>query len=141
MPSIVPTTEEEGCQYLETYNPPFLPFLIIAFPIMPFFWRYTVKITPDQLSFGYSYPKKHIALSSIKEATSLPHVNGLMQWGGWGIRLRYGKNGWETGYITKNGGAVHVTLKDEKNTGKDAVYIFSCDEPKKVCDILNAKSS
>jgi hypothetical protein len=144
--------DDDNALYLETYRPPFLPLLVLAFPVMPLFWSYTVRVTKDRLRFGYSYRivAKTVDRSSVGEAIPIDHVNGLTQWGGWGIRLRpasgqsssddeqeekKNKSWWESGYIAKNGGAVKVTLNDEKAS----IYYFSCDNPQTVCDILNAK--
>jgi hypothetical protein len=138
---------EDRTLYLETYKPPFLALLVIVFPIIPLFWSYSVKVTKDHLTIGYSYPvvAKAIDRSSLQEAIPVETVNGLMEWGGWGIRLRpshvqakeeqKNKSRWETGYIAKNGGAVKVVLNDEK----ESIYYFSCDSPQEVCDILNEK--
>lgn len=146
--------EDDQTLYLETYMPPFLPVLVFVFPIMPLFWSYTVEVTRDHLSFGYSYPivSKTTERSAIREAIPIEYVNGLTQWGGWGIRMRPASSArsvggdeekrsgwWEIGYIAKNGGAVKVTLLGDDANGSSAssTYYFSCDNPQKVCDILN----
>lgn len=130
-------TKEDGTVFLESYRPPFLLALVLAFPIMPLFWSYSVKVTEDHLTFGYSFPivAKTVNRSDVREAIPVESVNGLMEWGGWGIRQRRYQSRWETGYIPKNGGAVKVVLDDEKGS----IYYFSCDSPQQVCDILNEK--
>jgi hypothetical protein len=129
--------------YYETYKPPFLPVLILVFPIMPLFWSYSVNVTKEDITFGYSYPlvAKTIKRTQIKDAVPLSNVNGLTQWGGWGIRMRYGgsQQGWEYAYLPKNGDAVKLIVHNEEN-GKDSIYVFSCNEPKRVADILTSQS-
>lgn len=138
--STSPTPTKNTYLYKEEYKPPFLAVLVVVFPIMPLFWRYKVEVTDDSLTFGYSthLTSKTTPRSQIKEAAPLEHVNGLTQWGGWGIRL--GRSGW--GYISKNGGAVQVTLvddsKDKDKSPVESTYVFSCENPTKVCELLNA---
>lgn len=116
--------------YEEEYSPPFLPLTLL---LMPLFWKYHVRITEDYLSYGYTCsivrkvaPRTHVVAAEPFE------IKPLRQWGGWGIRLRLGKL--QTGYIAQAGPGVRVTLMDAK--GKESIYVFSCKEPRKVCDIL-----
>lgn len=116
--------------YEEEYSPPFLPLTLF---LMPLFWKYHVIITDNFLSFGYSFgivrktaPRAHVVAAEPFE------INPLRQWGGWGIRLRLTKP--NTGYIAQGGPGAKVTLMDAK--GKESVYVFSCKEPNKVCDLL-----
>jgi hypothetical protein len=145
----------EDCEvYSETYKPPFLALLVIVFPIMPLFWSYSVRVTKDHLTFGYSNPivAKTVERSDVREAIPIATVNGLWEWGGWGIRYRKAPppppaaivqekdeqtnlSSWETGYIVTNGGAVKVILNDDKKS----IYYFSCNNPQHVCEILNGK--
>ena len=120
--------------YFETYNPPFLPLLILAFPIMPLFRLYHVRLTKQELSFGYNFGivSRTVDRSIIQSAEPLEHINGLLQWGGWGIRKNLS---WQTGYISKNGSGVKLTLNER---GKEFVYVFNCEDPEKLCDLLVA---
>ena len=45
---------KEVVVYTEQNKPWFRELLIVVFPVMPLFWRYHVKITEEELSFGYS---------------------------------------------------------------------------------------
>ena len=75
-------------------------------------------------------------------------MNGLTEWGGWGLRYNLK---WETGYIVKNGPAVRIEVRGSKGSddngdaGENAsmkrkVYVFNTDQPQRVCDILNGSS-
>jgi hypothetical protein len=128
---------EDDALYFEEYHPPFLPLLIVVFPIMPIFWNYAVRVTKSTLAFGFntSLASNKFDRSRIKSAMPIDHINGLTEWGGWGIRLNLR---WETGYIVKNGPG--VKLRIDAGEGKaDSIYYFSCDDPKKVCEILNSE--
>jgi hypothetical protein len=121
--------------YEEEYSPPFLPLTLL---LMPLFWKYHVLVTEKNLSFGYSYgivrkstPRTHVVAAEPFEIKPLRH------WGGWGIRLRLGKL--QTGYIVQAGIGVKVKLMDPK--GKESIYVFSCQKPSKVCDILLGEKS
>lgn len=132
----------EGVLYLEQYRPWFWQVLILAFPIIPLFWNYHVKITEDEISFGYSsmITSKRANRNAVKQAVPLFD----QKWGGWGIHYRpdwssFSTNGrLERLYIAKNGGAVKVTL-DEAGNGDTTTFFFSSENPQKVSDILNGK--
>ena len=119
--------------YYESYRPPFLPLLAILPFLLPLFWRYSVKVTKDQVVFGYSssWTRKCVDRSMILSADPIDHVNGLLQWGGWGIRKKLGS--WETGYISTNGPAVRIKTTENK------AFLFNCKEPDLVCDILMSR--
>jgi hypothetical protein len=150
--SLIDQNDNNGVLYSETYHPPFLPLLALVFPIMPLFWTYHVLVTKDTLSFGYSSrltmrtvnlrPHDGDAAAGdsgdevIESAVPL-HVNGLTSFGGWGIRLNL--NG-DVGYIPKNGPAVKIILK-KKNDNKRSTYVFNCEDPHKVCDLLLNKNN
>jgi hypothetical protein len=130
--------EEEEYLYEEEYHPPLLPVLVLAFPILPFFWRYHVRVTPKYLSFGFNYgiTTQKILKDDIVEVSPIDYVNGLIEWGGWGIRRNLS---WETGYIAKNGPAIRIVTKTRNNKRK--VFVFSCDDPKFVCELLTGGHS
>jgi hypothetical protein len=128
---------DEKPLYTETFYP-------------PFFFPYTVTVTKDHISFGYYFGcfTKTIdrSVTSVVKAQSIDHVKGFREWGGWGIRYRRHDGHWETGYIAKNGTAVKLTLLQENsnnnNNNRDSnqsYYVFTCSDPKKVCDILVGK--
>ena len=118
--------------YYEEYHPPFLPVLAILPFLLPFFWTYSVRVFDAQLDFGYSsgLTHKNMDRSLVLSAEPIDHVNGLSQWGGWGIRKNLQ---WETGYIASNGPAVRIKTKDKGRT-----YVFNCKDPQRVCQILNS---
>ena len=131
--------------YHEQFAPPWRALLVIVFPIVPIFWNYRVAITKQKLTIGYSYCYSDIERNDILTATPIAHVNGLTEWGGWGLRYNLK---WETGYIVKNGPAVRIEVRsggsdgngdaDENASMKKKIYVFNTDEAEKVCDILNA---
>jgi len=87
---------------------------------------------------GYSHAYSEIDRNDIVGAAHIEHVNGLTQWGGWGIR--YNLRG-EMGYIVRNGPAVRIEIrKGKENEGEDCsrkVYVFNCEDAERVCEILN----
>ena len=145
-PKITLSADDEGIIYCEEYKPPFLVALIMAFPIIPLFWTYSVKISGSSLRFGYSssLTSKRTSLLDIIDAKPIYKMNSLKEgWGGWGIRHRFRNGHFQTGYIAKNGGAVEVTIMSKSRKGidtecetKENTYVFSCEDPEKVCNIL-----
>jgi len=63
-------------------------------------------------------------------------LNGLKQFGGWGIRYNFSG---DTGYIAKNGPAVRIEVKNSKNSNKNKVYVFNCENNERVCSILRGR--
>ena len=150
--------------YHEEYKPWFLPLLIPAFYVMPFFWTYHVTITDDELSFGYSSGLTTKIIQ--KRGKSIVQVTPLLdqKWYGWGIHYspdpKHGILGrWNREYICKNGGAVKLILRDDDDseaenddkddhgtsgdtttTTKTTTFYFSTDDPQNVCDILNQRT-
>lgn len=122
--------------YHEQYHPPFLPVLAIVPFFLPAFWNYSVDVTDENLSFGYSWnlTRKSVDRSMISSAIPVKHINGLTQWGGWGIRLNFSG---ETGYVSTNGSGVRISIHNGKKR-KDSVYVFNCEDPDKVCVLLNS---
>ena len=131
------TVTKDDVLYYEEYKPPFMPLLVLVFPLLPLFWKYHVRVTADELQFGYSssLSRKTVARTDVVRAEPIQRVNGLTQYGGWGIKLRLNFSG-ELGYIAKNGPAVRVILRTACGT-KTKTYVFNCAEPQKVCDLLN----
>jgi hypothetical protein len=118
--------------YYEESHPLFLPILAILPFLLPFFWTYRVEVSVSQLVFGYSsgLTRRSMDRSMVLSAEPIEHVNGLFQWGGWGIRKNFR---WETGYIASNGPAVRIKTRDKGGT-----YVFNCKDPQQVCQILNS---
>jgi len=85
--------------YHEESFPPFLPALVILPFLLPLFWRYRVTVSSDQVVFGYStaLTRKCVERSKVLSAEPIDYVNGLFQWGGWGIRMKLFTN--EIGYL------------------------------------------
>lgn len=121
--------------YHEEYHPPFLPALAILPFLLPLFWRYSVTVDSDQVVFGYSsgLTRKCIDRSNILSAEPIDHVNGLLQWGGWGIRMKLTFDA--TGYIAKNGPAVRIKTRDAET------YVFNCKDPQLVCDLVSPREA
>ena len=144
--------------YNEEYMPPFAPVLVIVFPLMPFFWKYHVRVVKSStdnnndvnikatssnstsLSFGYSswLSSNTFNLDEIDTVQPISHINGLTEYGGWGIKMKLGNFG-TTGYIAKNGPGIKLTATNKK--GKTKKYVFNCDNPQKVCDLINQHKS
>lgn len=72
--------------------------------------------------------------SEILEAEEIEHVNGFMEWGGYGIRKQLPS--WDTGYIARNGSAVKI--KVQRENGKETHYTFSCKDPEEVVKLLTS---
>jgi hypothetical protein len=71
--------------------------------------------------------------AQILEAEEIEYVNGLCEWGGYGIRKQIPS--WDTGYIARDGPAVRIRIQRSTN-GKEANYIFSCHDPTEVVRFL-----
>ena len=152
--------EDPTVLYHEEYKPWFLPLLILAPYVFPFFSKYHVTITEDELSFGYSFAMTTKLIKNRHE--SIQEVTPLFdqKWLGWGIHYRpdpkhgfFGR--WEREYICNNGGAVKLILvddgggDDDDDEGKEegnattnttTTFYFSTNDPQKVCDILNKRT-
>ena len=128
-------TAKTEALYHEEYTPPFLPLLVLLPFLLPVFWTYSVDVSKESLSFGYSWnvSRKSVALSQVATATVIPEIHGLREWGGWGIRYNLAM---ETGYIAKNGPGVRITLNNEIH--KQVVYVFNCNDPELVCSLVNS---
>jgi hypothetical protein len=120
--------------YEESRHPSWTPLLVLFPPLLPFFWSYRVKYDGDELLFGYNtnYCSKTIKKSKIQRVESCT-INGLSDWGGWGIRHSWNQDGW--GYIAENGPGVKF-LDSESNK----YYTFSCKDPNKLIEVLHAQT-
>lgn len=127
--------EDDGAFYDEKFHPRWAPLLVVVFPILPLFWSYHVRITQDHLSFGYNCPYKTVERSGIASAEAFD-IDPIFQWGGWGLRFRREGGKWQTGYISKGGPGVKLTMNEK---GKTYIYVFSCGDPNRVCEILSPK--
>ena len=96
--------------------------------------KYHVTVTANELSFGFSSGcmQNSIDRANILEAEVIEHVNGICEWGGYGIRKQLPS--WDTGYIARNGPAVRIRIK--KENGTETNYTFSCHDPETVVRIL-----
>ena len=121
--------------YHEEFKPAFLPILVLVPFLLPVFWTYSIDVTNECLSFGYSWnmARKSVERSQIASATEVSDINGLTQWGGRGIRYNLKM---ETGYIVTNGPGVRITILNEDQ--KEHVYVFNCKDPATVCKLLNS---
>ena len=87
------------------------------------------------LSFGYSsfLTSKTIHQSDIVSIKVFDDgIKPMLQWGGWGIRVRYSEGSWQRGYIPKTGSGVQVT------TTNKTVYVFNCENPEEVVNLLSS---
>lgn len=130
--------EGDASLYFEEYAPPWRPLLVLVLPLLPVFWTYRVDVAETTLAFGYSYAHFECDRADVASAEAVERVDGLTQWGGWGIRYNFRG---ETGYVAKNGPAVRVGVRRERGGGNDvrSYYVFSCDRPAEVCRILNGR--
>lgn len=76
--------------------------------------------------------QKHVNRSDIISCEVIEHINGICEWGGYGIRKQLPT--WDTGYIARNGPGVEVIIKGPDN--KELHYTFSCHEPQQVVSLL-----
>lgn len=60
-------------------------------------------------------------------------INGLSDWGGWGIRLSWNQDGW--GYIAENGPGIKILDGESKK-----YYTFSCENPNKLIEAFNTQT-
>ncbi len=129
------TESNAASLYHEEFKPPFLPILVLLPFLLPIFWTYSVDVTDELLTFGYSWDmtRKSVVRSQIVSATPVSDIRGLTQWGGWGIR--YNLKG-ETGYIVKDGPGLRISVLDQRQ--KEQVYVFNCSDPDRVCKLLNS---
>ena len=127
--------------YHEEYKPTWLIALALLPPILPLFWKYHVHVDDDKLSFGYStsWTSKTVSRNTENEIVSEPFdIHPIKQWGGWGIRLRLGSP--QTGYIASGGSGVLIKINHTNPTNgvsEESHYVFSCQDPETVCEILN----
>eukprot|EP00295_Goniomonas_pacifica_P005087 CAMPEP_0175824876 /NCGR_PEP_ID=MMETSP0107_2-20121207/10952_1 /TAXON_ID=195067 ORGANISM="Goniomonas pacifica, Strain CCMP1869" /NCGR_SAMPLE_ID=MMETSP0107_2 /ASSEMBLY_ACC=CAM_ASM_000203 /LENGTH=132 /DNA_ID=CAMNT_0017137451 /DNA_START=6 /DNA_END=404 /DNA_ORIENTATION=+ len=108
--------------YEEEHHPKWAALLILLPPVLPFFYKYSVRLQEGKLSFGYVTglcSRREVPVHDVQN----PHeveIKGLSEWGGWGIRMGGGK----TGYIARDGPGIEYFDK-----GKNQTYIFSCERP------------
>lgn len=123
-----------GSFYQECRHPIWSPLLLLIPPILPLFWTYRVEYNGDELLFGYntSYCSKKIKKEHIGGIESC-NINGLSDWGGWGIRMSLTQAGW--GYIAENGPGIKVF--DREN---NKYYTFSCQNPQQLIEALNSQT-
>jgi len=97
------------------------------------FREYHVRLSGDSISFGYSAGcgQRKIDLSNIRSVEVIKHINGLCEWGGYGIRKQLPS--WETGYIARNGPGVRMTFMDN---GKELAVTFNCEDPDTLVNLL-----
>jgi hypothetical protein len=74
--------------------------------------------------------RKAVNRSDIVSVEVVDHINGIMDWGGYGIRKQLPS--WDTGYIARNGPGVRMVMKHSIS------YTFSCRDPNEVVSILTA---
>lgn len=82
-----------------------------------------MELSGDELVVGYNTPlfSKTFKVRDIDEMQAC-EVNGLVDWGGWGIRGSLRGNGW--GYICRNGSGISLL-----DTGNKTKYTFNCENP------------
>ena len=123
-----PLTDSHEEVYTESQIPCFAPLTFF----LPLFWKYSVRITKAELSFGYltSCCRKTLPLSDIDRGSvstgSSTCMENLSNYGGWGIRLAGGG----VVYNPNNGPWVSFATKS------DGRYHFSTNNPEKVASLL-----
>eukprot|EP00977_Amphora_coffeiformis_P006448 scaffold1378_cov160-Amphora_coffeaeformis.AAC.4 len=65
---------------------------------------------------------------------AIPHIKGVIDWGGYGIRKKLST--WETGYIARNGPGIRMRFLD--SDGKEKYVTFSCFDPEKLVTLLDS---
>lgn len=131
-------SSQSELKYEETWVVPFAPLVFF----LPMFYKYSVIVTEDTLTFGYGFKKpwgltskkvsfKDINIDSINIGCATWKENVLM-FGGYGIKL--GLNG-TTAYNAKNGDYIEfVTTKGWK-------YRFVSNDVESVASLLKNQSS
>jgi hypothetical protein len=120
-------------EYNETRRPLWLPLLVLLPPLLPLFWTYHVQFHDEDLTFGYntSYCSKTIKRANIDQIEAC-QINGLSDWGGWGIRHSWIQNGW--GYIAENGPGIKLFDRESNQ-----FYTFNCENPTQLIGLLNGR--
>ncbi len=92
-----------------------------------------MRLSDDTISFGYSCDcgQRTIDLANVKTAEVVEHINGLCEWGGYGIRWQLPSM--EVGYIARNGPGVRLTFMEN---GKEKAATFSCFDHEKLVSML-----
>jgi hypothetical protein len=98
--------------------------------------NYHVTLTHEYLSFGYSAScgRRKVDRSQIRSVEVIEHINGLCEWGGYGIRKQLPS--WETGYIARNGPGVRMIYLDSSDGNKEKAVTFSCFDPETLVNLL-----
>jgi hypothetical protein len=80
--------------------------------------------------------RKTVNRTDIISVEIVDHINGFMDWGGYGIRKQLPS--WDTGYIARNGPGVRIVIKHPTTSNKELSYTFSCHNPNDVANILTS---
>uniref|UniRef100_A0A7S3LFD8 Uncharacterized protein n=1 Tax=Amphora coffeiformis TaxID=265554 RepID=A0A7S3LFD8_9STRA len=128
--------ETQHTLFEEKHTPWFFWILVLTPYLMPFFWKYHVVLTEEYLSIGYSSScvKRKTDKSQILSMEAIPHIKGVIDWGGYGIRKKLST--WETGYIARNGPGIRMRFLD--SDGKEKYVTFSCFDPEKLVTLLDS---
>ncbi|GBG24538.1 Hypothetical Protein FCC1311_007572 [Hondaea fermentalgiana] len=95
----------------EYWRPVWTPLLVLAFPVLPFFWSYHVRLEDAKLSFGYStrWTSVSFSVEDIASVRILEKIQALREFGGWGIRIN---SEGTISYIAESGTGIEITTTD-----------------------------
>lgn len=122
--------EESAVEYQESYRS------------IVFGARYSLTVTKSSVSFGFSFfcwGTQIIDRSMIVSATPSEYVHTTR---GYGIfpRGRTADGHPQSAYLARDGGLVTIEVRgNNNNNNSNTWYVFSCNEPQIVCDLLQCK--
>jgi hypothetical protein len=151
--------------YSEEYSPPFLPLIILAPFLLPFFWKYQVVVRTDTehsdanivkeveklegtkamekattlkyLTFGYNHAWTQRTVSSLDVEELSILKEDIRGLSQWGgWGIRYRPfPSGEWGYIATNGPGIRIHIRDHA-TNSSNVYLFNCRDPQRVYELM-----
>lgn len=91
-------------------------------------------MTEETLAYGFSAncASRTIDRAQIETIEKVPLIKPILDWGGFGIRKQLPS--WDTGYISKKGPGLRITMRMED--GKVLSDTFLCDDPDAVIRLL-----
>ena len=105
----------------------YILWLVLLFFVISF-WKYRVKVVGDRLIFGFGIFKKVIQIKDIYQI-EVVNINSIRYYN-YGIYCK--KKDQKYIYSSGNGPAIHITVKNQKNT-----YILSTRNPEQLKNIIN----
>ena len=132
------STNEEVPRYEDVYMPWFVWTLVLAPCFIPCVKQYHVRLTKEgTLSFGYSAGcmQKEVKVSQILTVEVIDKIDPLCEWGGYGVKKELPT--WETGYISKKGPGMRISI--DEGTGTEKWYTFCCEDPGRLAKLLTGE--